>query len=99
MELKQAAEGISWQQFREAYLREGGDAFYSAWKVNYLEPALNGLEFLRHNIKYRPGLCPAAEEIQPRLIQLKTNYQHIEYAKEQALALERTIERIDSGRM
>jgi perosamine synthetase len=87
-------KGISWQAFRKTYLEEGGDRFYAAWKLTYMEPALLGMEFKENNIKYEKGLCLKAEEIQPRLIQLKTNYGDMEYAKEQASALERTIKKL-----
>ena len=95
--MKQEGEdkGISWQDFRKTYLEEGGDKFYAAWKLTYLEPALVGMEFKENKVKYEAGLCPIAEEIQPRLIQLKTNYESIVYAKKQALALENTIKKLD----
>ncbi|MCX8175504.1 MAG: hypothetical protein N3E51_04855 [Candidatus Micrarchaeota archaeon] len=41
--------------------------------------------------KYRPGLCPNAEYLQPRMIQMKTNYWDAEEAKRQARILEKTV--------
>jgi len=95
MKLEGGDREISWQDFRKAYLEEGGDRFYAAWKLSYMEPALAGMEFKENNIKYEKGLCPVAEGIQPKLIQLKTNYGRIEYAKEQASALERAIKKLN----
>ncbi|MCD4703664.1 MAG: DegT/DnrJ/EryC1/StrS family aminotransferase [Methanosarcinaceae archaeon] len=91
MKLECNKSGISWQDFRRVYLEEGGDPYYAAWKLTYNEPAISGMEFVENNIKYKKGLCPVAEDIQPRLIQLKTNYENIDHAKDQASALERTI--------
>jgi perosamine synthetase len=99
MKLEGEAIGISWQTFRKTYFEEGGDRFYAAWKLTYMEPALAGMEFRENNTKYEKGLCPIAEEIQPKLIQLKTNYGSIEYAKVQALALERTIKKLGIDRI
>jgi perosamine synthetase len=84
----------TWQEFREIYLKNGGDTFYAAWKPTYLEPAIKGMEFKDHNIKYEEGLCPITEKIQPKLVQLKTNYQDLNHAKEQANVLKKTIENL-----
>ena len=95
MKLEGEAMGVSWQTFRKTYLEEGGDRFYAAWKLTYMEPALAGMGFRENNIKYEKGLCPIAEEIQPKLIQLKTNYGSIKYAEKQASALEKAIKKLD----
>jgi len=86
---------ISWMNFRKAFLQEGGERYYGAWGIVYLEPALLGMEFPQNNVKYEKGLCPIAEELQPRLIQLKTNFSNLSYAKLQADALRRTIKKLD----
>jgi perosamine synthetase len=83
--------GVSWQDFRQSFRKEGGEPFYGAWSLTYLEPALEGTEFPEHKIKYVKGLCPVAESIQPYLIQLKTNFQSLDYAKKQADILAKTI--------
>lgn len=83
---------VSWKDFRKKFLELGGERFYGAWSLTYLEPFLEGKEFKDHNIKYEKGLCPIAEELQPRLIQLKTNFGDLEYAKSQAQVLKKTIE-------
>jgi perosamine synthetase len=40
---------------------------------------------------YEKGLCPNAEYLQPRMIQLKTNYWNIDEAKKQAEILHKCI--------
>ncbi|MEW6556101.1 MAG: DegT/DnrJ/EryC1/StrS family aminotransferase [Elusimicrobiota bacterium] len=72
---------VKWEEFRTRFQANGGDRFYAAWKLNYLEPVFENLSFL----------CPIAEKIQPRIIQLKTNYENLEYAKNQAKILKKTI--------
>lgn len=94
MKLDVSRIGISWSDFRKAFRSNGGETFYGAWSLSYLEPALEGMEFPDHGIKYKKGLCPVAESIQPFLIQLKTNFEDLDYAKEQADILKQTIERL-----
>ena len=86
---------ISWLEFRERFRSNGGERFYGAWSISYLEPALEGMYFPEHDIKYENGLCPVAESIQPYLIQLKTNFEDMQYAKEQSCALRKTIDNIN----
>jgi perosamine synthetase len=92
--LKLDNTAISWHKFRKTFLNEGGERFYAACKVNYLEPALRGLKFSANRIEYNKGLCPIAEDLQSRLILLKTNFMDIGYAKKQASVLERTIKKL-----
>jgi perosamine synthetase len=94
MRLAGEARDISWKTFRKTFLEEKGEPFYAAWKMNYLEPAINGMEFKANRVKYGPGMCPVAEELQPRLIQLKTNFLSNQTAVEQASVLKKTIERL-----
>ncbi|MFA7677417.1 MAG: DegT/DnrJ/EryC1/StrS family aminotransferase [Candidatus Omnitrophota bacterium] len=93
--LDRSKTGVSWKQFREVFLKKGGEPFYGAWSLTYLEPALEGREFPGHNIKYCRGLCPVAESLQPNLIQLKTNFESLDYAKKQADILAETIKLLD----
>ena len=86
---------VSWEKFREVFLNEGGEAFYGAWSLTYLEPALEGMKFPKHNVKYNRGLCPVAESIQPYLVQLKTNFESLDHAKSQADILAKTIRILD----
>lgn len=91
---------ISWKEFRDQYMAFGGDGIYAAWKLTYLEPMmanknlLNREKFIsKENLnRYRKGLCPVAEGLQGKLLQLKTNYWNIDDAKKQIEVLIRTIE-------
>ncbi len=74
--------GVSWIDFRKKYIENGGDGIYGACSVPYLEPAL---EDRPHDV------CPVAEQLQPKLMQFKTNYRDMELAKVKAAALEKTI--------
>jgi perosamine synthetase len=80
--------GVTWQQFFDKFVELGGDGFYGAWSLTYLEPIFQDGS-LGHT--YEAGLCPVAEAIQPRLIQLKTNYGDQETIDRQADALGRTL--------
>jgi perosamine synthetase len=101
--LRLADPGVGWHQFRDVFLAEGGDPFYGAWRLTYLEPLFAvGCPVCRRacdgqHQNYGPGLCPVAEELQPRLIQMKTNYWRWEDAERQADALARTILRVGRG--
>jgi len=88
--------GVSWSEFRKIFLEEGGDRFYSAWAITYLEPVFSNNPFLS-KLGYKEGICPNAEKLQPKLIQFKTNFENLEYANRQADILKRTIDKIDCG--
>tara|TARA_R110002020_G_scaffold108821_4_gene252063 strand:+ start:2674 stop:3888 length:1215 start_codon:yes stop_codon:yes gene_type:complete len=89
--------GVSWQDFRKKYVSLGGDGFYGAWSVPYLEPLIADRKFVSRcpeiykGIKYEKGLCPVAEKIQPKIMQFKTNYRDLESTYKKAEALEKTI--------
>ena len=89
--------GVSWEQFREKYISFGGDGFYGAWSVPYLEPVMAERKFVKRypevyeNVYYEKGLCPIAESLQPKLMQFKTNYRSIDLAKKKAMSLRKTI--------
>jgi perosamine synthetase len=66
--------------------------------VTYLEPALRDGNSLGNRLSteprvatYRRGLCPVAESVQPRLLQLKTNCMDLRIAEQKAEALAKTI--------
>jgi perosamine synthetase len=90
---------INWYQFRDRFLEFGGDGVYAAWKLSYLEPMFQEMKLLgrekfisaENKAKYTEGNCPAAEKLQPRLIQFKTNYWNLEDAKKQAEILTKTL--------
>jgi perosamine synthetase len=98
------APEIDWHTFRAAFLRAGGDPFYGAWRLTYLEPLFAHGSPVRHPDprtpyqEYATGLCPVAERIQPRLVQLKTNYWSMDEAERQAQVLEEAIAFIEGAR-
>jgi perosamine synthetase len=95
-----ASIGVSWEDFRKAYLANGGDGFYGAWSVPYLEPLMAERRFVRRlpqiykDVSYTPGLCPVAESIQPKIMQIKTNYRDPKLAEVKAEALWKTIKQL-----
>lgn len=92
--------GVSWEEFRRMYVEEGGDGIYGAWSVPYLEPVIQYGVFGRRNpevyghISYEKGICPVAEEVQPRIMQFKTNYRDLNLATQKAGILKRIIKKI-----
>ena len=92
--------GVSWEDFRQEYVNNGGDGIYGAWSVPYLEPMIANMAFasrypeIYSGLKYPKGLCPVAEEVQQKLMQFKTNYRDLELAKEKAEALRKTCEKL-----
>ena len=90
---------VGWHEFRDKFLANGGDGVYAAWKLTYLEPMFKEINLLRREkfitsenlLQYRPGLCPVAEMLQPRLVQFKTNYWDIKRAHKQAEILKMTL--------
>lgn len=94
--------GVSWKEFYRTYKAMGGDGFYAAWSVPYLEPVMadgnyygKGSHYTGPKIKYEKGLCPVAESIQPKIMQFKTNYRDLELAKRKAESLRKTIEKFE----
>jgi len=93
----QEAIGVSWEDFRKAYIQNGGDGFYGAWSVPYLEPMVakrqfgNRCPWVYEKVAYAQGLCLVAEQIQPKIMQFKTNYRNLELAEAKAEALKKTI--------
>jgi len=80
--------GVSWEEFRKEYIRQGGDGFYGAWSVPYLEPVMVERQFVKrcpwvyNDVVYHKGLCPVAEKIQEKIMQFKTNYRDLDLAKD-----------------
>lgn len=83
---------VDWHKFRDLFQRNGGDGYYAAWKLSYNEPLFQNV------IQNMPGvwqiydtnLCPVSEYLQPRMIQLKTNYWDLDEARQQAIILKKT---------
>lgn len=89
--------GVPWEDFRKTYVEMGGDGFYGAWSVPYLEPMIADRVFAKRlpeiyrDVKYEEGICPVAERIQKKIMQFKSNYRDMELAKIKADVLEKTI--------
>ncbi len=95
------APGVSWKEFYRTYKEMGGDGFYAAWASPYLEPVIANGDFYQKGspytgpkFKYKKGLCPVAESIQPKLMQFKTNYRDLTLAKRKAEALRKAIKKL-----
>lgn len=93
MVLKTDSPKTDWYRFRDLFQKNGGDGYYAAWKLSYEEPyfqtEVQKLEGVWQ--KYQKDLCPNAEYLQPRMIQLKTNYWDLSEAEKQAEVLAKTI--------
>ena len=89
--------GVTWQDFRKAYVDAGGDGIYGAWSIPYLEPVMLDKKYIKHypelysQISYEEGICPVAEKIQAELMQFKTNYRDLSLAKSKAKILKKVI--------
>ena len=89
--------GVSWTDFRKEYVEMGGDGYYGAWSVPYLEPVISERVFAKRlpsvyeHVSYHEGLCPVAERVQKQIMQMKTNYRDIELAKQKADILAKLI--------
>lgn len=84
---------VDWYRFRDLFQKNGGDGYYAAWKLTYMEPLF--LKEIQNYPgvyqKYEKGLCPNSEFLQERMIQLKTNYWNLDEAKIQADILKKTL--------
>lgn len=84
---------VDWYRFRDLFQQNGGDGYYAAWKLSYNEPAYQEILQPMPGVwqKYDGNLCPNAEYLQKRMIQLKTNYWSLDEAGKQAEILKKTI--------
>lgn len=82
-----------WYAFRDLFQKNGGDGYYAAWKLSYNEPLFLNLIQKWDGVwqKYNEELCPIAEYLQKRMIQMKTNYWDLSEAEKQAEILLKTI--------
>lgn len=93
--------GVTWQNFRKEYVAMGGDGYYGAWSVPYLEPVIAERVFAKRlpdvykDVSYQEGLCPVAEKVQKQIMQMKTNYRDLELAKQKADVLYRLIRKYE----
>ncbi len=88
---------VSWQEFRKKYMEYGGDSIYGAWVLTYHEDLMLSKVYKERcpsiygKLEYPSGICPIAEEVQPKLMQFVNNYGSVEEADPQVEALEKTI--------
>ena len=81
---------ITWKTFWNKFKEIGGDGFYGGLSVVYQEPVIKDGKYLTKILDKSDvtqdfdGSCPVAEDLQPRMMQFKTNYRNIEDAKRQA---------------
>ncbi|MEI6123836.1 MAG: DegT/DnrJ/EryC1/StrS family aminotransferase [Bacteroidota bacterium] len=93
VQLKTEQPETDFAKFKQLFIKNGGDGFYAAWKLTYNEP------FFKNNFQhhqqvwqaYNSHLCPVAEFVQARMVQLKTNYWQLDTAERQAEILQKTI--------
>lgn len=93
---------VSWNKFTDMFYANGGDGIYGAWKLTYMEPMFTNMTLLgrekfitdENKKKYKVGCCPTAENLQPRLLQFKTNYWDLSRAYAQADILRETLRAI-----
>lgn len=92
-------DDISWEDFRSRYIEfNGGGSVYAAWKLLYEEGSIADVRErvlgpigLSGRFVTDRGICPAAERIQPQLMQFSTNQHREEEMKREADSLYRTI--------
>lgn len=96
--LKTEDPGKDWFAFRDIFKQNGGDGFYAAWKLTYQEPLYTKHDDIWYKTwqKTNTSICPNAEYLQPRMIQLKTNYWVLAEAEEQAKILKLTCKEFKS---
>lgn len=95
---------VDWHLFRDTFSANGGDGVYGAWKLTYLEPMFVNMNLLgrekfiseKNKASYKLGCCPTAEQLQPKLLQFKTNYWDIDRAYRQAEILVKSLHELSS---
>ena len=97
--------GVSWREFRKAFIKNGGDGLYGTWTPVHLEPIFQTLAFYdiperspnydpryRGQVKgYRAGDCPNVETFRKTLCLFKTGMQTLDKVNSQVEALRLTI--------
>ena len=96
--VKYLRKDVSWQEFRKKYVEFGGDGIYAAWALLHEETIFSSeiykkrCPWIYNELSYNKGICPVAEDIQPKLMQFVNNYQSTDEAKLKVEALQKTIE-------
>ena len=90
-------DDIDWTEFRNKYVKNGGDGIYAAWTLCYKEDCIDEIKSLLEpmgldkRFDTEKGICPNAEMIQPQLMQFTTNQKNEDEMKKQAKVLHKTI--------
>lgn len=99
-----ARDDLDWTTMRRKFVELGGDGYYGAYLPMHREPVMPALsqavrkapERYPHWADRMPNydevVCPVWERIQPRVIQLKTNYFNLDDARRQAEMLAQMID-------
>jgi len=96
--VKYERNDISWYEFREKYMEFGGDGIFAAWALIYDEAIMTSgiwkahCPWIYNDLEYSRGICPVAEEVQPKLMLFVNNYGSIDEARPKVDALSKTIE-------
>ena len=98
--------GLTWKQFYDLHIENGGDGFYAALSIAYEEPAIknrafygtylpNDSQIYPNEFLYKKGLCPVAESFQPKIMKFKNNYRDLDVSKRKIEILNKTIRQIE----
>jgi perosamine synthetase len=88
---------VPWVDFRKKFTQNGGDGFYAAWALCYLEDSIPEVQALLDRMhlggrfQTEKGLCPNAEIVQQQMMQMTTNQKDEEEMNRQADCLYNTI--------
>ncbi len=96
-------DDVNWAAMLAKFIELGGDGYYGSYQACHLEPVFANMnkwvdedpERFPHYAgrlpRYQNGYCPVWEDLQPRIIMLKTNYWNTDAAARQAEILADTI--------
>lgn len=89
-------DAIDWARFREQHIKNSGDPIYACWALLYKEDCVPEIKSMQEKMGLLPmvtsdGICPVAEQLQPRLLQFTTNQNLYEEMEIQAEALSKTL--------
>lgn len=83
---------LHWKDIYSRVISKGGDGFYGCVLNPYLEPVFKGKKL--GNYTLASGLCPIAEELQPQIMALKTDYRNDQDLERNLNAWEMVLEQI-----
>lgn len=82
---------FAWRKIYDEVIQQGGDGFYGCVLNPYLEPVFRGME--THNQVWNKGLCSVAENFQPQVMALKTDFRLNSDLERNLEAWERALEK------